>query len=1426
MDNKKVIKTTKQIYPQIYAYTLPNRHQNDGWQKIGYTERLDVNQRIDEQTHTAAFSEKHHILWSTSSIYEPVEKAEFFNDHDLHKYLVKNGVRKDEGLGKEWFYFNGTPEKSKEMFEAFRCHQFVFNQKSKIDYTLRSEQNTAVEQTLEYANNNQTTDFEKPNDKAQFLWNAKPRFGKTLTTYDFAKRFGAKNVLIVTNRPAIANSWYDDFEKFIDGYYFISTTDSLKERPTLTRDEYNKIMKSDKKHFTFLSLQDLKGGKVFGGSYNKLQWVADLSWDLLVIDEAHEAVDTGKTDTAFNNIKRRFTLHLSGTPFKALASGKFTDKQIFNWTYIDEQIAKEDELKQGESGAHADMPDMRLFTYKISDMLAQEINEGTQIDDKDTSYAFNLNEFFETHNGKFIHEADVITFLDRLSKNEKYPFSTPELREELKHTFWMVGNRVSSAKAMKQLLHKHPVFGNGNYEIIVAAGDGRPLSDDDEIEEETKDFNRNEKALDRVRKAIKNHDKTITLSVGQLTTGVTIKEWSAVLMLSDIKAEPLYMQTIFRAQNPYKFEKDGKIFRKKSAYVFDFAPNRVLEVYDSFANSLVHDSATGNTTEEARRDNIAKLLNYFPVLSEDENGQMIELDATQVLTFPKAIIAREVVEHRFITNLLFRNVSNVFNLPSEVRTTINKLSSTTDQGRVSKQKEDVPDDIDRRTRTTKRISQNRHVIFADPVYGKIEEITTKEAANLTSPEDYSQRVLDNIQNQVAEPIYSKFKNMYNPTKTELTRIKETHTEKIRMVVDEFVTSPQKPADFKQMNQQITDIIEQDMPRDLVDEREEKEFEKEEKSDLDIIKSKLKSFSRAIPSLVMASHNPKILTIDNIENVVSDADFEEIFTETLNQGANEPFTKEDFRLLRDGYNRSLDLRPQGFDGFFEKYVFNASIQEFEKKRQELADYLTTTRKEDIFTYIPPQKTNQIFTPRKVVNQMLNILEENNPGIFENPDLTFADLYVKSGLYLAEIAKRLNRGLAKQITDQQARLKHIFEHQLYGFAPTKIIHDIAENYIYGGLVGISHHNLKFKDLTPDFKEGRIGNMKFDVVIGNPPYQENDNGKRDDGSANASASPIYQFFVANAKKLSDIQCFVIPSRWAMGAGKGLKKFTEEMIKDKDIQAFSYFADPKMVFPNNDIKGGICYFVRKKNHGREAKITIHTNEGISTSERFLNSNNIGVFIPFEELSDILSKVMAKSSDLADNIQSIVSVLKPYGLRTDFLKNPAKYCLPELQNIRQKADDIEIFGLGDKNKRTSRFAPKNYPFPAGKSTINYWKVFLPYAYGCGAIGEEIPSPILGSPIQACTETYLRIGKFKTKEEAENLLKYIKTKFFRAMVAILKTTQHSTTTFKFVPLQDFTAQSDIDWNQSIAEIDQQLYKKYGLNTKEIAFIEEKVRVME
>jgi len=364
MDKLHQIKTTKVVYPQVYSYVLPEIPDNNGSQKIGYTERKNVYTRIYEQTNTAGFKVKPEKLWSAPAFFS--DSIRDFSDKDFHKFLIKNNIENKTDLGKEWFYFNGTPERSKQLFDTFRDQGFAALQSSagKTSYTLRTEQQLAVDEAKAYFDNN---------EKGEFLWNAKPRFGKTLASYDLAKKLDAKKVLIVTNRPAIANSWFDDFEEFVEGYHFISETSSLNDRKTISRDQYNLF--SEKKPFiAFLSLQDIKGSKYFGGNHNKLKWIADLEWDLLIIDEAHEGVDTDRTDNAFDIIKRKHTLHLSGTPFKALANNKFSNEAIFNWTYLDEQKIKKSEIEEDETGDHTNLPYLKLYTYRISQMITEEVN--------------------------------------------------------------------------------------------------------------------------------------------------------------------------------------------------------------------------------------------------------------------------------------------------------------------------------------------------------------------------------------------------------------------------------------------------------------------------------------------------------------------------------------------------------------------------------------------------------------------------------------------------------------------------------------------------------------------------------------------------------------------------------------------------------------------------------------------------------------------------------------------------------------------------------------------------------------------------------------------------------------------------------------------------------------------------------------------
>lgn len=1403
--DKRAIKTTRLVYPQIYAYTLPERVQNTGWQKIGYTEQADVRKRIEQQVHTAGINERYELLWSAPAFYLPHEQHKDFKDYELHRYLVRNNIERstDDQLGREWFYFDGTPERSRQLFDQFIKRATPTALSDKVPYILRREQAQAVEQTLRYIQGNRTVDFAMPNPRAQYLWNAKPRFGKTLTTYDLIKRLGARNVLIVTNRPAIADSWYDDYRRFVEGYYFISETGLIRDE-AMTRAEYLEIMDQDKKQITFLSLQDLKGARVFGGKYDKLEWTADLGWDLLVIDEAHEGVDTRKTDKAFERIKRRFTLHLSGTPFKALTDNKFASDQIFNWSYLDEQKAKEAELAaDNEAGAHTDMPDLRLFNYKISEATVDTINEGVEINGKRVAPASDLNEFFRVGgNGKFVYEAEVRHFLDLLTTNEKYPFSTPTLRDGLRHTFWLVGNRVNSAKAMEKLLRRHPVF--CQYKIVLAAGDGKSLSDDDEVTEEMQDTTRNERSIEKVRQAIAKHDKTITLSVGQLTTGVTIKEWSAVLMLSDIKQETLYTQAIFRAQNPYQYvDAQGELHRKQSAYVFDFSLARVLEVYDKFANSLNEVGATGKITEACRRENVGQLLNFFPVISEDDEGRMVELSAGDVLTLPKARMAVDVVKHRFITNLLFKDIGVVYNIPAEVMRLANKLSNTTDTGKVAnKSREDVRPDPDRGERTRRRINLNRRAIFGEKIYGEqLEQIL--DDARQSTPDDFGRTFTDKVMDGAVEPLISKWIDTYSPSKTDQTEIRQSYTSKIKQVAQEYSSSDQAPADAKRLVEATADIIETDLPRDMVDEREEAEYEREEKSDLDIIRSKLRTFTRAIPSFVMASSHPSELNIDNIETVVNDDDFSSFFTDKEVLARGEKFTKDDFRVLRDGGDYEENSVTKHFDGFFDKYVFNASIQEFAKKRRDLADYLRVDRREDIFSYIPPQRSNQIFTPRRVVNRMLDILEQYNPGVFSDPTLTFCDLYVKSGLYLAETAKRLFKGLVNAIPDENARIRHIFERQLYGFAPTRIIADIARNYVYGSYP-VSSDNLVQRDLTDDFKKGENLDMKFDVVIGNPPYQ-GDNHQQ-----------LYPDFYLQARKCANQACMIFPTGWQEPkTANGLGKLNKEDIKhDKQIVVID---NRQNVFP--DVGGAewtnIVLWKRFYDNGLDGKQRILTNgENPQDVRLLINKSDKEKPEEIMEMARIVSGFPGFKS-----MQTITSVRKPYGLSTDVIRDPQKYGLPEIFDKKMNDDDMVLYG----DRRKKYYIAKDYPLPRTSVAFDKYKVLYTYAWGGmdgKYLGGSYSDIIIAEPFEICTETYQEQGAYSTKDEARKHAKYILTRFARALLYMNKHSRHSTTAWGAVPIQSFT---ESWWSQSIADIDKRLMEKYNIPSNIQKFVFENIQ---
>lgn len=642
--------------PTIYAYELPNDSSKVGELKIGYTTRT-AQERIKEQI--GATHSKYNIVFEADAIRE---NGTAFTDSDLHQLLRKQSFINTEG---EWFKCKLKDVKSAYM-SVKKGESFELDRVN--DFPMRPEQKTAVEKTAHYFKNfNRSETTRTP----EFLWNAKMRFGKTFTAYQLAKAMGWKKVLVLTFKPAVENSWQDDLLSHVDfsGWQFISKSSSLDE------------LDKDKPFVCFGSFQDFLGRNTStGGVKAKNEWVHITNWDCVIFDEYHfgawnenskglfeELYEEG-TDEDLKDFEKKIGkiedfdadiipittdhfLYLSGTPFRALNSGEFIEDQIFNWTYTDEQKAKE-EWPNGNN-PYESLPRMVMMTYQMPEDIKQvaiggEFNE------------FDLNVFFEAKgegdDAKFVMEDDVQKWINLLrgshrsttvddlklgKKKPPMPFSDARLLSILNHTFWFMPS-VASCYAMRNLLMKPNNKFYHDYEIIVAAGTKAGIGVD---------------ALPPVYKKMNNplKSKTITLSCGKLTTGVSVKPWTGILMLRNISSPETYFQAAFRVQTPWTVKNpDGDTpnkveIIKKECYVFDFAPNRALSQVSEYANRL-------NVNENNPEKNVAEFINFLPILAYD-GSSMKQIDAAGVLDIALSGTTATLLARRWESALLV-NVDN------------------------------------------------------------------------------------------------------------------------------------------------------------------------------------------------------------------------------------------------------------------------------------------------------------------------------------------------------------------------------------------------------------------------------------------------------------------------------------------------------------------------------------------------------------------------------------------------------------------------------------------------------------------------------------------------------------------------------------------------------------------------------------------------
>lgn len=495
--------------------------------------------------------------------------------------------------------------------------------------------------------------------------------------------------------------------------------------------------------------------------------------------------------------------------------------------------------------------------------------------------------------------------------------------------------------------------------------------------------------------------------------------------------------------------------------------------------------------------------------------------------------------------------------------------------------------------------------------------------------------------------------------------------------------------------------------------------------------------------------------------------------------------------------------------------------------------------DVLTCLANLSNDEVFTPPEIVNQMLDMLPQE---LFENPDTTFLDPACKTGVFLREIAKRLIKGLEPQFPDLQERIDHIFHKQLFGIAITELTSLLSRRSLYCSKYPNSDFsvskfsdvegNIRFKRINHTWKDGRciycgasqkeydrgekleahayefihvkdlekIFNMKFDVIIGNPPYHLSDGGN------GASAKPVYNLFVEQAKKLKPrYLSMIIPARWYAG-GKGLDNFRNRMLNDNHIRELHDFVNASDCFNGVEIKGGVCYFLWDKEYRGNCNISSHVGEKvISTMNRPLLEKNCDTFIRHNEAISILKKV----SNLCEpSFSETVFSAKTFGFRTYFIDFDVDY---DSAINSSNTDLILLYANHSKGYMYRK------SFESGKEYLDCWKIFIPEAVGSGNMESDELKPIIGSPKSACTETYIMNGPYKNEVEVNNAISYIKTKFFHFMLGLKKNTQHTTkSVYQFIPMQDFSK----PWT------DEELYAKYNLSQEEIDFIESMIKPME
>ena len=1269
--------------------------EDDGSNLFGNTEALQeaAHKRIRQYTKTAGIA--YQLLYTEISIFVRNGMIMTFNDKQVHKVLERSGIKRKEFDGvtgaDEWYCCD--LETVKKAISAVKngetsLHPSDITQKQS-PIIFRPEQQEAISKTRKR--------FKKGN---QMLWNAKMRFGKTLSALQVVKEEEFARTLILTHRPVVDKGWFEDFGKiFYDrkDYHYGS-----KGNGELFGNLERMVSKGGK-YVYFASMQDLRGSEQVGGKFDKNNELFKAVWDFVIVDEAHEGTKTELGQNVLKELIKPNTkvLQLSGTPFNLFDD--YSEEEIFTWDYVMEQKAKQAWAVDNpyEPNPYASLPAINIYTYDLGSLMSDYVED---------ERAFNFREFFRTKDDdSFIHERDVERFLDLLCKDDKeslYPYSNDTFRRIFRHTLWLVPG-VKSARALSIKLKSHPIF--GKFQIVNVAGNG------DEDEE-------NAEALQMVNNAIgedPDETYTITLSCGRLTTGVSIKPWTAVFMMagSFSTSAAQYMQTIFRVQTP--FTNHGRM--KEQCYAFDFAPDRTLRV---LAETAKVSAKAGKQTEEDRRI-LGDFLNFCPIISID-GSQMKPYDVNKMMGQLKKAQIEKVVQCGFEDGALYND--ELLKLTDVELKDFDELKKTIGQTKAMAKSGDI---------------------------------------------DVNSQGFTNEQYEEKERLEKKPKKERTPE--EQARLDE----------------------LKAMSNQRRNAI-----------------------------SILRGISIRMPLLIYGAElksEDEEITIHNFASLIDDQSWEEFMPKGVDKEKFDKFKKYyDPDIFREAGKRIREMARAA-----DKFTI-------EERIERIAAIFNTFRNPDKETVLTPWRVvnmhmsdclggwcfydeefkNTLSIPRYVEQGKVT------KDVFR-PDAHILEINSKSGLYPLYVAYNIYRsrveaakakygevshGFAKNLWDatieenilvvcKTPMAKSITKRTLAGFRDTKVNAQYYPNLIQNISERPEAVVNTFRDGKHFWKINDQTNMKFDAIVGNPPYQELDGGN------NASAMPVYQHFVNAARLIKPIYIsMIMPSRWCV-SGRGLDAFRESMLTDIHFSKMFDFRNGGDCFPGIRIGGGVCYILWDSKY-EDGKIEI-ANMPRNKSSQLRPKKEFGLDFLIRDniVRSIIYKVFAFDEP---KMSSLSFSQKPFGFRTNFMGYKD---IGEIKIYTKK----ERVGFGYVSREE---VTKNAEF------IDEWQVVTSRSTSVpeednGQVLREVQT-FISEPGSVVTESYVVVASFKQEQFARNCLSYLKTKFFRILCQVtIVSPDVSARTFDLVPIQDFSR----PWT------DDDLYIKYGLEDDEITFIESNIKSM-